>query len=284
MKSLLIVLLALGLWPAILASADAAVSQRIQSLSLRLEQSPDIQALHMQRALAYMEDNQPELALSDIRKAESLGEAVAAAYAHGVLLYREQEYVDARLYFDRYLKAYPEHWGARNYRARLLRNIGQNPQALADYEVLMGLNDNLDPGYYIAIARLLAGQPERGVDEALTLLDNRMAQIGTISTLQRYAIELERQRGNYDSAIARLANLDAKLRATPQWQLEVAELLLEAGRTQEALPYLLVAQEQLQIGRPTAVNLALLKEVNQLLEAVAKAVRQVRNESSEDGR
>ncbi len=70
-----------------------------------------------------------------------------------------------------------------------------------------------------------------------------------ITQLQRYAIDLERQRGNYQGAITRMATLDEKLRATPQWQLEVAELLLQAGRPQEAQPYLTVAEEQLQSAR-----------------------------------
>ena len=284
MKSFLIVLLLLSLWPALLVSADAGVSQRIQSLSLRIEENPDSQALHLQRSLAYMEDGQSELALSDILKAESLDGLVAASYVHGVLLYRQQRYVDARPYLDRYLKSYPKHRGARNYRARLLRDIGEDRQALADYEVLIALNDDLDPGYYVVTARLMAGQPERGVEAALTLLDRRMAQLGMISTLQRYAIELERQRGNYNAAITRLANLDAKLRATPQWQLEVAEMLLEAGRPQEALPYLFVAQEQLQIAPPTGVNLASLEEVNQLLASAPRPVDQVMSESSKGGR
>jgi tetratricopeptide (TPR) repeat protein len=256
------------------ASADAGVAQRIAALTLLVEQHPEDQVPRLQRALAYMENNEPALALSDIQVAETLGDPVAAAYTHGVLLYRQKDYSTARPYFDRYLQAYPDDWGALDYRARLLRDIGQNRLALADYEALLRLNDNLDPGYYVATARLMADTPGRGVEAALLVLDTRIAQRGKITSLQRYAIELERGRGNYTAAIERMTTLDAKLRATPQWQLEVAELLLQAQRAEEALPYLAVAQEQLQSGRATVVQQTLLKQAEQLRQQVDSALEQ----------
>lgn len=247
-------------------AADAAVAERIGALSRRLEQTPADQALLLQRALAYAENNQPQLALEDVRSAEAAGDPVEAAYTHGLLLYRMNDYPAALPYFNRYLQAYPLDRGALDYRARLLRDTGENRRALADYETLLGLSDSLDPGYYIATARLMAGLPDRGVDEALALLDSRVARRGPTTTLQRYAIQLERQRGNYRRAIERMADLEPKLKATPEWQVEVAELLLLDARPAEALPYLAVAQEQLASGRMTAVRRELLASVQRLQE------------------
>lgn len=264
----LMLVLALVLAPIAPARADAGVSKRIKVLSTHIDQSPENQALRLQRALAYVDDNQPELALADIRVAERLGDPLAAAYTYGVLLYRQGDNAAARPYFDRYLQAYPEDWAALGYRARLLRDLGENRLALADYESLIRLNSALDPGYYVVTARLMASLPDRGTDEALALLDRRIAQQGSVSSLQRYAIELETQRGNYPAAIARMATLDEKLRASPQWQLDVAELLLQAGRPEEARSYLAVAQEQLQAGRMTTINRQLL-ETAQRLQAQA---------------
>jgi tetratricopeptide (TPR) repeat protein len=244
-----VLLLALSLAHAGPARADAAAAERIRVLSLRIEQAPDNQALRLQRSLTYLDNNQLELALADIRAAEAVGEPVEAAFTHGVLLYKTGDYPAARPYFDRYLQAYPLHRGVLEYRARLLRDLGENRQALADYEALIALSDSLDPGYYQTTARLMAGLPDRGVDEALALLDIRMAQIGPLSTLQRYAVELESNRGNYQGAIERMAGLDQRLKATPQWQVEVAELMLQDGQLEEARSYLAVAEEQLQSAR-----------------------------------
>jgi tetratricopeptide (TPR) repeat protein len=273
----LILLLALVFAPFALVSADAGISKRIKVLSTHIEQRPEDQALRLQRALAYVDDNQPELALADIKVAERLGDPLAAAYTYGVLLYRQGDNAAARPYFDRYIQAYPEEWGALGYRARLLRDLGENRLALADYETLIRMNDALDPGYYVVTARLMASLPERGVDEALALLDQRIAQRGAISSLQRYAIELETQRGNYPAAIARMATLDEKLRASAQWQLDVAELLLQAGRVEEARSYLAVAQEQLQAGRMTSINRQLLETAQRLQAQALKSTGQVEN-------
>jgi tetratricopeptide (TPR) repeat protein len=253
--------------------ADAGVAQRIQALTQKVDQSPEDATLRLRRAWVYLEFNQFEQAMADIKLAESLGDPVAAAYTRGVLLYRQGDYAAARPYFDRYLKSYPEQWSALGYRARLLRDIGENRLALADYESLIRLNAALNPGYYVAAARLMANEPGRGVDEALALLDARAARRGSMASLQRYAIELERNRGNYTAAIERMGMLDEKLRATPQWQLDVAELLLLEGRGEEALPYLTVAQEQLQAGRMTAVNRQLMAAAQQLREQALAAVQ-----------
>jgi tetratricopeptide (TPR) repeat protein len=253
--------------------ADAGVSERIQMLSYKIEKNPKNLVLRLQRALAYMENNQPEMALADVRWAESRGDPAEAAYIHGVLLFRQQQYTEARPYFDRYLRAFPTHWSALSYRARLLRDSGEAQLALADYETLIKVNDTLDPGYYLSAARLMAALPQRGVDEALSLLDRRIAERGQVSSLQRYAIDLETRRGNYQGAIERMALLDEKLRATPQWQLEVAEQLLLAGRTDEALPYIDVAREQLTAQRQTAVNRQLMETAQQLQEQALSAAQ-----------
>jgi tetratricopeptide (TPR) repeat protein len=265
-----VLLLALSLAYAGPARADAAVAERIRALSQRIEQAPDNQALRLQRALTYLDNYQMELALADIQVAEAVGEPVEAAFTHGILLYKTGDYAAARPYFDRYLQAYPLHRGALEYRARLLRDIGENRTALADYEALISLSDSLDPGYYHTTARLMAGLPDRGVDEALALLDTRMAQIGPLSTLQRYAVELESNRGNYPGAIERMAGMDQRLKATPQWQVEVAELMLQDGQLEEARSYLAVAEEQLQSAR-RAGDRELLETVHRLQKQASQA-------------
>jgi tetratricopeptide (TPR) repeat protein len=244
--------------------ADAAVAERIRALSLRIEQDPDNQSLRLQRSMAYFNNNQTDLALAEVRTAEAVGDPVNAAFTHGALLYKMGDYATAQPYFDRYLKAYPGHQGALKYRARLLRDTGQNRKAIADFETLLALSDSLDPGYYIDTARLMADLPDRGTDEALSLLDARVAQRGPIISLQQFAIELERERGNFQGAIERMAHLDQRLKATPQWQVEVAELLLLAEQPEEALPYLALAQEQLKSARATPAHRELSETVHRL--------------------
>ncbi|MEZ5573518.1 MAG: hypothetical protein R3E64_16090 [Halioglobus sp.] len=263
---LLICLTAFTLSTGVPAWADAAVVLRIQALTKQIELTPNNQILRLERAMAYIESNQPDSALSDILAAETMGDPVKAALTHGYLLYTQRDLLAARSFFDRYLQANPGHRSALEYRARALRDSGETRLALADYEYLIAHNSTLDPGYYLAAARLMAGLQDRGVDEALALLDARIQQQGQVTSLQRYAIDLEKNRGRYHGAIARMAGLDKRLKATAQWQAEVAELWLLAGQPDEALPYLSVAEEQLRSGRQTPVNRELLASVYRLQE------------------
>lgn len=274
MKSVLVLLSMLGVAWITPAWADATIAERIAALSKRIEQQPQDPALRLHRALLYLDDNQREPALADVVAAESLGDPLAAAPTHGLLLYRLGDFAAARPYFDRYLQANPQDWSVRKYRAQLLRDMGENELALADYEVLLRMTDELDPGYYVVTARLMASVPQRGVVQALALLDERIAQRGNLAILQRAAIDLEVQRGNFPAAIARMSQLDERLRATPQWQVEIAELLLRAGRAEEARPYLDVAQEQLQSGRMTGIRRQLVERARQLRAQVDATLRQ----------
>ena len=104
-----------------------------------------------------------------------------------------------------------------------MRDTGDYRASLADYEHLFELDSALSPGHYLSAAKMMVSLPERGVDDALSLLDARMEQMGVTSPLQRYAISLEVERENYVQARARLATLDQKLRATPEWKAEMAE-------------------------------------------------------------
>lgn len=264
---------ALGITATGPACADAAIIERISALTVSIEQNPENQALRLQRALAYAGNNQQELALADVLAVEAAGDSLDAALTHGILLYKTGEYAAARPYFDRYLQAHPRHPGALTYRARTLRDLGESRLALADYETLITHSDSLDPGYYLATAQLMSVLPDRGVPEALALLDTSMAKIGPVTPLQRYAIELETDRKNYGGAIERLARMDQRLKATPQWQIEIAQLLLLDGQPEEALPYLALAQEQLQSGM-LPVHQELLKTVQRLQEQTLHAVNQ----------
>ncbi|MEH6583994.1 MAG: hypothetical protein V7754_18815 [Halioglobus sp.] len=245
--------------------ADAGIEQQIQRLDEKISSSPQDQNLYIQRSLAHFNNNQPSLALADIKTAESVDNPVNAAFVHGILLYRSAEFEKAKGYFDLYLAAFPRHPASLQYRARVLRDSGDYTAALLDYELLFSIRSRSDPGNYLAAAQMMAALPERGTDDALTLLDDRMKVTGVLSSLQRYAIKLEIDRQHYEAAIQRLGTLDQKLRATPQWQLEVAELYLLAGKPEQALPHLELAAGQINMLRPSTMQRELQQRQKSLM-------------------
>jgi tetratricopeptide (TPR) repeat protein len=246
------------------AWCNPAVESRIESLSSYIKAKPLDAYLYVQRGLAYSENNQPELALADIKKAEQVGTPVDAAMAHGILSYRAGDFDDAREHFDLYLKTYPDNTAALEYRSRVLRDSGEFSAALADYRQLIASGATLNPGYHIAAAEILADLPGSGNKEAIALLDARMEELGNITQLQRYAIALEREQGNYEAALQRLASLEAKQRSTPEWHLDVAEVLIENGRRGEAAAYLEMAEERLNKVRATRAREKTRQRLEQL--------------------
>ncbi len=255
------------------ALGDAAVDSQLLELDARVQQYPDDQQWRIRRARAYIDAGRYDAALEDILAAQSLADPTEAASVYGLLLYRRGELDAARKQFDLYLGVHPGDRASLEYRARLLRDVGEYERALADYQRLFSLSDDLDPGYYISAADMLAALPDHGTDEALALLDTRMETIGPVTSLQRHAIGLEKGRGNYPAAISRLALLDQRLRATPEWQFEMAELLLLAGRPDEALPFILVAEEQLGSVRQTGARRELAARLPDLKRKAHEAAR-----------
>jgi tetratricopeptide (TPR) repeat protein len=227
------------------ALAHPGIGDRIHLLDDEIATQPDNQYFYIQRSLAHSENGSPQKAMQDIQRANTLGDAVNAAFVRGVVLYRQGNFNGARQSFDQYLAAYPEHVESLEYRARLLRDAGQNKAALADFVSLFALNPAPNPGLYISAADLMVTLPSYGSDAAITLLDTGMSKLGPVTQLQRHAIALEQQRGNYPAAISRMNQLPASLRSTPHWKIDLAKLYWLNSDQTRAQALLLAARSQL---------------------------------------
>jgi tetratricopeptide (TPR) repeat protein len=186
----------------------------------------------------------------------------------GVLYYRMGDVVTARRYFDAFLRQYPNHAACLEYRARMARDSGDYETALADFKRVFELQARPNPGHYISAAQMLGSTSDQGVDAALALLDQGMARLGTIPQLQRFAIELESARGNYQAALERLQSLQATEGSSPKWCADMGELLATMKRPQESQHWYLEAARQLQTQRKTPATLALQAQIQAALAAL----------------
>jgi tetratricopeptide (TPR) repeat protein len=227
------------------AFGHPGIGDRIHLLDDEITNHPDNQYFYIQRSLAHSENGSPQKAMQDIQRASTLGDTVNAAFVRGVVLYRQGNFNGARQSFDQYLAAYPEHVESLEYRARLLRDAGQNKAALADFLSLFALNSAPNPGLYISAADLMVTLPSYGADAALALLDTGMTKLGAVTQLQRHAIALEQHREHYSAAINRMHLLPSSLRSTPHWKLELAQLYLLNNDQTRAQALLVVASSQL---------------------------------------
>lgn len=253
---------------ACLAEAHPGAHLVIDHFTAEIEERPLDQALRIQRGIAYSGDGQYEQALADFRRAEELGDPVAVAFDLGVLYYRMEDFAGARRCFDIYLDKYPGHAQTLEYRARLRRDTGDAAGAVQDYRDYFARTARPNPGDYSAAALLLSSMPTEGEEPALALLDEGMSRLGLIPQLQQQAIALELRRGRTDRALARQRALEPVLGDSPDWKVDMGELLLQSGNKAEAERQFRLAVEQLETLRPTPARRALRDKAQQRLAEV----------------
>jgi len=290
------------------AASHQGVAAQLERIDKAIESNPQNQVLLIQRGALYSHDGQYDRAEKDFLRAESLGAPVSVAYELGLLFYRSQAFARARTYFDRYIKQFPQHASAYEYRARTAHRLGDTKQALADFEVFFELQPKASPGHYIDVAKIYAAETfvnktdviktdvnkanvdetninkanisktnvnktnvnkTTGLDAAIDLLDKGMATIGLTPQLQRYAITLELNRNQPDKAIARLQRLEPLLKGSPSWKLEMAQLFLQTGKTAQAQQLLNKASAELAVLKLTPARISLAEKITQLNDELA---------------
>ena len=246
------------------AAAHSGDQVSIDRLTQVIAAYPEQQALYIKRAAIYAHAGRWQLADSDFQRAYLFGDPREVSFELGLMRFRQGDYGRAQVQFSLYLSIHPNAAEALLYRARAAQAAGAPQMALADFQAYFTLVDKPHPGDLLAAAMLMAQGPGPGVGSALSLVDSAMAKTGLQPQLQRYAITLELQRGDYPGALSRCAQMEASLGSSPQWQVEMAELLLQANRHEEATAMLEQAQSQLDGLKNTPARQALRVKIEQL--------------------
>ena len=255
----------LGLWVLLIplpAFAHEGIHEQLQQADQKIEESPDDVMLYWQRGITHSQAGNQDLAIADYERAAALGDPALVAYDAGISYYLKGEYAQDLHYFDMYLQRSPEHAPSYEYRARVYRDSGQLALAVADMRKYFELAEQPNPGNYIAAADMLLALNPPATEQALAILDGGLEQLGIVPQIQRYAIKIETESGNYEAAIVRLESLASVLHTSVQWQVDMAELLVLAKRDSEAKPYLIAAKERLNTLRKTPARLVLLSRID----------------------
>lgn len=248
-------LLCLGLLLAIQAGAHPGHDEQLEAVNKALATAPEEQALYLQRGNIHAEIGHYSEALQDFNRARELGPEERVDFAESVMHYRKGDRATAARLVDKHISRFPNDPGGYEHRALIARAEGNHAQALADLRTYFTLRERPNPGLYVSAARML--QQDGQTSDAIAVLDLGLEQLGTIPQLQRYAIELELERSQPEAAIVRMQSLRGPLKDSANWKLDMADLLLAAGRNSEAATLLLEAREQLQSQRATPARKAL---------------------------
>ncbi len=244
--------------------AHASHQEKISTLNQALEKKPKDQTLYIQRGVEHSENGRFKEAILDFQKAEKLGDPKRVAFDLGVLHYRQGEFQEARNHFDEVLSLTPKNPNIWEYRARISRDLGDYKEAVKDLKQYFKFQKGPNPGLYISAANMQLKVQGAKLPEAIAILDQGMKKLGIIPQLQLHAVLLEQQHKHYQKAVDRLQSLAAMLGNSPEWKVQMGELLMLNNQHQPANVYFDQAKRQLNTLRKTTARTKLLAKLENL--------------------
>ncbi len=216
-----------------LARAHGPLHEQIAAMTARIARDPKNARLYAQRGELEREHGHYETALQDFAQAEALEPRLETVKWSRTRLWVDvEDWPRARAALDQFLLSHRDHAAAFALRGKVCVKLGQFDAAVEDYSRALVLRPN--PDYYLERAQAQAARGPSLVEAALRGLDEGLAILGPVITLQLAAIDLELRAGRTEGALGRL---EAITDAAPRKEESLArrgDILLSAGRRDEA--------------------------------------------------
>lgn len=251
------------------ASAHAELLLQIEAATADIQKDPANPELYIRRGQLRREHLEYELAHADLDKAESLAPGLPQ-----INLFRGKLYFDwgwpltARTSIDIYLAKNPSSIDALILRARVLQRLSLNRSAVSDYDRALELSTEPSPDLFIERSQLLMSMGDSHWTEALRGLDDGIKRLGSLVTLQLFAIDAEMKQKRYDGALARISQIAERSPRKETWHARRGEILVQAGRPAEARKAYEAALAALNTLPPARRN----------VPAMAELARRIQNE------
>ncbi len=231
----------LGVWVTILTTASAGLyahgplHEQIEGISRHIEEQPRNARLYLRRGELYRLDENAAAAEADYERAARLDPALHEVHlALGQLHFDEGHAGKALTHVNVYLTYEPDRADAIFLRARALAELDRRHDAIRAMDRAIERTSKPLPVHYLERARLAVQSTGDAIDRAILGLDEGIARLGPVATLQWYAIDLEAARGRYDEALVRLDRLATQYNRKEVLLKRRGELLETAGRWMEA--------------------------------------------------
>lgn len=222
-------------WWTGLAGAHGDQHERIERLTQQIAHHPRDAQLYLQRGILHRQHYEWKAAEKDLNRAIALKPTLTTVeLERGKLFLSTHRASEAKLALDRFLRAQPNHAEALLTRARTLAQLHQPVAAAADFTRVLALVPEPTPDAYVERAQALTAAGPAHAMEALRGLDEGIARLGPLVTLQLQAIEIALTVKHYDNALRRLERVAAQTQRKEAWLVRRAEILEQAGRVAEA--------------------------------------------------
>jgi tetratricopeptide (TPR) repeat protein len=216
-------------------SAHADMLIQIDAATADIRKDPGNPDLYIRRGHLYREHAEFELAKTDFDIAETLSPGMQYLnFVRGKLFLEWGWPLTARGYVDRFLAGQPKHTDGLVLRARILQRLGLDRSAVSDFDLALDLSPEPGPDLFVERSQLLMNMGKDHWTEALRGLDDGIKRLGSLVTLQLFAIDAEVKQQQYDGALARVDQIATRSPRKETWLARRGEILVQAGRPAEA--------------------------------------------------
>ena len=222
-------------WPAF---PHPSSDEQIARLTARIESARDDPTLYVQRGDQYRYEGDWRHARTDYRRARRIDPTLDIVDLRRGELYLDQgEPRRAKTSLDLYLARRPSDLDGLRARSRALRQLDMPLAAAEDLRRVIAAFSpprRPEPDDYLELARAFEAAGGAHLDEAILALDEGIAALGPIVSLQFPAIDLDLRAGRIDDALLRVDALEAVSGRKEVWLAKRAEILDRAERKAEA--------------------------------------------------
>ena len=210
--------------------------ERIGAADQAIAASPNALQPRLVRAELHRRHGDFAAALRDLDDASRLApERHKIDYFRGLVYLDADRYLQAEVALRRFLEQQPGlHPAGREAHARALLKLERPLDAAREYDLAIEQQPVPIPDYYYERAHAFAAAGDAYLEEAIRGIDEGIAAIGPIVTLERAAIDLELRRGATDAALARLERISERSPRREAWLAQRGDILAGVGRTLEA--------------------------------------------------
>jgi tetratricopeptide (TPR) repeat protein len=240
----------------------------IRQLTEEISASPDEAGLYLRRAEMHRLIQHWHAAEADYRRAAHLAPGLTFVDLAAATMWNDAGRPEQALpLLDRFLVREPASSAGHSERARSKRMLKQYETAAADYAAALDHSTDPQPEMFADWADTLidAGSPA----QALAVLERGITRIGPVASLERKIVQLEISMGRYDSALTRVEALLARPGRKESILVIKAEILLAAGRHDEARACVDLARREFdsvpEARRLTAAGEKLAADLNRLV-------------------
>ena len=256
--------------------AHGDLHEQIRAVTEQIAKDRTNSELYLKRGELHRMHQEWDLAQADYDHAFALNPGLAIIDFTRGRMFLEADWANsAKTCLDRFLLKHTNHVEGFTTRARTLVKLEKPLEAARDFTTAIRYAPSARPELYIERAQALASAGDKHYAEALRGLDEGIERLGPLVTIQLHAIDLELKRRQFDAALVRLEKIAAQSPRKETWLARRGEILVQAGRLEEARTAYEQALKALDSLPPGRRNVPAMNELEKRIKAALETTRPV---------